>query len=206
MLMPNRHVNTPGYRFGFNGMEMDDEVDGEGNSYTTTWRQYDARIIRWESVDPLTNHPNQVDKSPYAYTWNNPILLTDPTGLSPWIQETDKKGNISFIAEDADTKKSFIEQYDVEPKKADEIFNNQGCNEKTVCSDGEILHTDLKSQLKLDIAHKHTNKQDIVNQLRFTIRYGHATKQYDINLQDYFQNLDAKHTASGWTGASGINI
>jgi len=34
-------------------------------------------------VDPLADHPNQVDKSPYAYAWNNPISLTDPDGRCP---------------------------------------------------------------------------------------------------------------------------
>ncbi len=34
-------------------------------------------------MDPLADHPNQVDKSPYAYTWNNPVKLTDPDGRCP---------------------------------------------------------------------------------------------------------------------------
>ena len=37
----------------------------------------------WLSVDPLADHPNQVDKSPYAAFWNNPIVLTDPDGRCP---------------------------------------------------------------------------------------------------------------------------
>ncbi len=35
------------------------------------------------AVDPLADHPNQVDKSPYAYAWNNPTNLTDPDGKCP---------------------------------------------------------------------------------------------------------------------------
>ncbi len=38
---------------------------------------------RFMSVDPLADHPNQVDKSPYAYAWNNPIKLSDPDGRCP---------------------------------------------------------------------------------------------------------------------------
>lgn len=34
-------------------------------------------------MDPLADHPNQIDKSPYAYAWNNPVLLTDPDGRCP---------------------------------------------------------------------------------------------------------------------------
>jgi hypothetical protein len=40
-------------------------------------------VGRWTSVDPLAEHPNQIDKSPYAYAWNNPILLNDPDGQCP---------------------------------------------------------------------------------------------------------------------------
>ncbi|WP_342332356.1 hypothetical protein [Pedobacter sp. FW305-3-2-15-E-R2A2] len=34
-------------------------------------------------VDQLADHPNQIDKSPYAYGWNNPVNLTDPDGNCP---------------------------------------------------------------------------------------------------------------------------
>jgi RHS repeat-associated protein len=61
-------------------METDDEVVGTGNSYTTDYRQYDPRLGRWLSIDPLfRNFPWQ---SPYAAFDNNPILIKDPRGLA----------------------------------------------------------------------------------------------------------------------------
>ena len=42
-----------GYSYSFNGMETDHEVSGHGNSYTTQFRQYDPRLGRWKSLDPL---------------------------------------------------------------------------------------------------------------------------------------------------------
>lgn len=79
MEMPGRKGGT-GYRFGFNGMEKDDEVKGSGNSYTTEFRQLDPRIGRWLSLDPLmAKFPHQ---SPYVSFDNSPILVVDPTGLS----------------------------------------------------------------------------------------------------------------------------
>jgi len=52
-------------------MEKDDKIKGEGNSYTTEFRQYDPRVGRWLSIDPLfANFPWQ---SPYVACDNNPI-------------------------------------------------------------------------------------------------------------------------------------
>jgi RHS repeat-associated protein len=41
-------------------------------------------VSRWMSPDPLADHPNQLDQSPYQYAWNNPIYWDDPDGRCPW--------------------------------------------------------------------------------------------------------------------------
>ncbi len=80
MLMPGRSYNSAEYRWGFNGMEKDDEVSGSGNSYTTDFRQVDPRLGgRWWSPD-LVVKPWE---SPYAGFANNPIYFVDPIGLDP---------------------------------------------------------------------------------------------------------------------------
>ncbi len=70
------------YRFGFNGMEMDADIKGAGNSYTTLHRIYDPSIGRWLSVDPESNE--YPDESPFVSMENNPISETDPDGDCPW--------------------------------------------------------------------------------------------------------------------------
>lgn len=78
MQLPGRYANTPKYRYGFNGMEADNEVKGQGNSYTTEFRQYDPRVGRWLSLDPMMQQfPHQ---SPYVAFDNNPIYFNDPKG------------------------------------------------------------------------------------------------------------------------------
>lgn len=57
-------------------MEKDDEVSGEGNSYTAEYWQYDARLGRRWNTDPVV----KVHESPYAAFANNPILFIDPSG------------------------------------------------------------------------------------------------------------------------------
>ena len=52
---------------------------GGGNSYTTEFRQYDPRLGRWMSLDPLmADYP---DMSPYVAFNNNPVYFVDPLGL-----------------------------------------------------------------------------------------------------------------------------
>jgi RHS repeat-associated protein len=76
--LDGRTMQGEEYRYGFNGMEKDDEVKGEGNSYTTEFRQYDPRIGRWMSIDPkFMKAPNL---TPYRFSFNNPIAITDPNG------------------------------------------------------------------------------------------------------------------------------
>jgi RHS repeat-associated protein len=64
-------------RYGFNGMEKDDEVKGStGSSYSTYFRQYDPRLGRWLSIDPKA----LPYESPYVSMANNPIKYMDPLG------------------------------------------------------------------------------------------------------------------------------
>ena len=65
-----------GYRYAFNGMEKDDEVSGEGNSYTAQFWEYDSRVARRWNIDPVVKH----HLSPYSCFSNNPIIMVDPKG------------------------------------------------------------------------------------------------------------------------------
>ena len=77
MLMPDRQVSNRQHPFGFQGMEQDEEVKGEGNAYTTEYRQYDTRVGRWLSVDQVF----KAHESPYVGLFNNPNYIVDPNGL-----------------------------------------------------------------------------------------------------------------------------
>jgi RHS repeat-associated protein len=68
-------------RFKYNGKEEVSQMNLGLLDYGA--RNLDKALGRWLGVDPLTDHPNQVDKSPYAYAWNNPVRLTDPDGRCP---------------------------------------------------------------------------------------------------------------------------
>jgi RHS repeat-associated protein len=78
MLVPNRHSSTDAYRYGFIGMEKDDELKGEGNSYDFGARMLDVRIGRWFAKDPLQgSYPHL---SPYNFVANSPLVYVDKDG------------------------------------------------------------------------------------------------------------------------------
>jgi len=69
------------YRYGFNGMEKDDEIKGAGNSLNFGARMYDNRLGRFKSVDPKwKSYPFM---STYCFAANNPIRYIDDNGEGP---------------------------------------------------------------------------------------------------------------------------
>jgi hypothetical protein len=63
-------------------MKLDNEVSGNGNSYTTLFRELDVRLGRWWAVDPKS------EKMPWQSSYNsmdnNPIWYNDPLG--DWVK------------------------------------------------------------------------------------------------------------------------
>jgi RHS repeat-associated protein len=89
MIMPGRNYNSADYRYGFNGMEKDDEIKSSGNSYDFGARLYDSRIGRWLTRDPLAY--KFAGWSDYNAFLDNPIRYVDPDGREP------KKYRIVYI-------------------------------------------------------------------------------------------------------------
>jgi RHS repeat-associated protein len=74
----NISENQPTYRYGFNGMERDDEIKGIGNSYDFGARLYDPRLGRWFSEDAFKIlSPGY---TVYGFAGCNPIYFVDSDG------------------------------------------------------------------------------------------------------------------------------
>ena len=117
MLLPNRHKDSPDYRYGFNGMESDTELKGEGNSYTTHFRQFDPRIGRWLSIDPKYNkYPSH---SPYNLSLNNPIFYQDRKGDDPITAVLE-----SMAAFGLEAGMDFLQGYLLMDKSAEQAFDD----------------------------------------------------------------------------------
>jgi RHS repeat-associated protein len=84
-----------GYRYGFNGMERDNETKGFGNDLSTFFRGYDPRLGRWKSVDPVT----KAMESAYVGFGNNPVLFVDPRGdvIDPKTIKKYRENTIEFL-------------------------------------------------------------------------------------------------------------
>jgi RHS repeat-associated protein len=78
VLLDGRSMQKMGYRYGFGGMEKDDEVKGDGNSYTTEFRQLDPRVGRWMTIDPKYSLTPSL--TPFRFCFNNPVKITDSKG------------------------------------------------------------------------------------------------------------------------------
>ena len=87
----------------FNGKEEQRKefFDGAGLDWLDFGaRMYENQIGRWNIVDPLADHPNQVDKSPYSAFWNNPVLHDDPDGQCPFCPWLDAVVDVGFLLYD----------------------------------------------------------------------------------------------------------
>jgi len=83
MVVPSEHASSTQYRYGYQGQEKDDEINGESNSLNFKFRMYDPRIARFFAVDPLfKEYPFY---SPYSFSGNRVIDAKEIEGLEPDI-------------------------------------------------------------------------------------------------------------------------
>ncbi len=81
MVMPKSDYSSSDYRYGYQGMEKDNEIKDGGNSYDFGARFLDPRVGRWLSLDPKAEKfPSE---SPYSAMANNSINYVDPDGKEP---------------------------------------------------------------------------------------------------------------------------
>ncbi|MEL6697490.1 MAG: RHS repeat-associated core domain-containing protein [Bacteroidota bacterium] len=134
-------TTSPENQYLYNGKEKQDELNLGWYDYGA--RMYDVTIGRWNGVDALADDPDQVDKSSYAFSWNNPINYIDPTGLKPeWVP--DSKGNL--IAEKGDNAQKLADYQGITYTEALKQLTDQGY---TVDQNG-ILDLKIGDKVELD--------------------------------------------------------
>jgi len=91
MMMPGREYQAQPSRFGFNGKENDNDVKGFGNQQDYGMRIYDARLAKFLSVDPISQHFPEL--STYQFASDSPIANIDLDGLEAHPIEKDNPSN-----------------------------------------------------------------------------------------------------------------
>ncbi len=79
--MVSANVNSVASKFKFGGKELNDELGLDWYDFGA--RNYDASLGRWFTIDPKADDVMQIDLTPYNYSWNNPINVSDPDGECP---------------------------------------------------------------------------------------------------------------------------
>jgi RHS repeat-associated protein len=87
MGMPGKSFTITNYEYGFGGQQKDNEIKGEGNSYTAPFWEYDPRIGRRWNIDPVP----KTTLSSYVVLGNDPISFVDPSGAD-WYQNKKSGG------------------------------------------------------------------------------------------------------------------
>ena len=84
MELPSQLMGNPNNAYQYNGKELNSDFGLDWLDYGARW--YDASMARWNTLDLRSEHA--VQHSPYAYTYNNPIMYIDPDGKMPnWIKK-----------------------------------------------------------------------------------------------------------------------
>jgi RHS repeat-associated protein len=164
-------VVKPLYRFGFQAQEKDNEIYGKGNTYYFKFREHDARIGRFWSVDPLVaKYPWN---SPYAFAENDVIRAIDLEGLEKVVisnidyqnktaQLTIKKD--IYIVNESNMPKQYL---NIDTKKIRENFakgNTKMEIEGLINADNSIFTFDVKYDVNVKIiSSDEVSKIDLFN-------------------------------------------
>jgi len=178
--MPARTWNSTKYRYGFNGVEKDDEIKGSGNSYDFQFRIYDSRLGRFLSTDPLEKEYSW--NSPYAFAENRPIDGKDLEGKE-WEnfmsgfknpgklkiklpnEQTAQKQHYSVTVQNPNKSfDDFKKEFKQEPQKI--LTNSKAKFNSPVDAEGKPSQFKEGSYIKIDITGPMNNSYVMVKSLK----------------------------------------
>lgn len=99
------------HKYKFSNKEFNDDLGL--NEYDFGARFYDPAIARWGCIDPMADAaPNW---TPFRYCFNNPIIVTDPTGMyefTNWEGQIETGETTDALTKGDEPKKKWVEKYD----------------------------------------------------------------------------------------------
>jgi RHS repeat-associated protein len=208
MTMPGRKYSQPnsGYRYGFNGKELDKDMDG--NNYDYGFRIYNPALGRFLSTDPLTREYPWY--TPYQFAGNTPIQAIDLDGLEPEfiIGKNGKLTKPMIALFSAAFGYSQVEMQNTHWKKTNTSFNAQtiyhtikyGARTDLDKFDNTEMWTDFWFNLTVHEYKHRTEYSGIGSWLKWTASYLAMTAVEDSKEHDpkfYSHNTPAEKRAYG---------
>jgi len=159
-VLSNKYCDA--YRFGFNGMEKDDEWDNvTGSKLDFGARIYDARIGRWLACDPLARKYPAI--SSYVFVGNMPLIAIDEDGKDIIFiidkEKAEDNGHIAVLIGNETDGWNYVSLNGTgeTPKAYGEIKNSD--DKKITTTDGAVITDPIQAILRANVINpneKHT--------------------------------------------------
>jgi len=201
-VMDGRSYNNEKYRFGFNGKEKEDGMDGV---YAFEARIFDSRIARWFSTDPREG--DYAWQSTYAYYKNSPISTLDFLGKGGPYQDLDAVPDFSGSNNEAkesslqDKFVALVKAYKpVEPALTVDNWKKSNLKPKRSEYNSRSYYKSAKKQYKKDLRQV---KSNWINYSNWMLEYNYISGE--IEKFAYSSNEIAQDIVK-WTVASNTSI
>ena len=212
LLVDRAWQSTTTYKYGFNGKENVDDVYGNDVANDFGARIYDARIVKWLSVDMLYNQYPCI--SPFVFCLNNPIIFKDPNGKQVHPMSDEALEIIKYGLTPEESKYITLDEYGF----IDKAMIEKGSAELTsVGGNFSALLTIVKDERILEIYVQQTfetqSKTTDMGQARYE---SELDAMWEIEKQvwedagktkeDYIAAHPYYSTEKSWSGIFGITI
>ena len=165
---------------GFNGNELHSKEFSDGiglELYDFNARTYDPQIGRFIQIDPETDKEHQDSWTPYHFSFNNPILFSDPDGRDP-IKGIIKLSKIAYTIYKASDKLAAIKNV-----KLDDVIS--------AFSPITIDHVEMAKSMRELKANLHEQLKDKSENLQGEIKsLEKSAKSLEKNVNEHEQKLN----------------